>query len=65
MQPLDRSLGWYTNSADEQLRAILDCDFDEIVELSMCVVMVRLSCATTDLWKREVDTERQVLVSKV
>lgn len=44
VETVDDGLGWHTDGADEELRAGLDDDADQIVQLALCVIVaVRMS----------------------
>lgn len=57
--------GWDADGGDEYFGAVLDRNFDELVELSVGVVVVGLAGGAADLGKGEVDAEGCVLVGQV
>lgn len=65
VEPLDRPRGRNTHGTDEQLCAILNGDFNQLVQLAVRVVVVGLARAATDLRQREIDAKRQRLVVQV
>ena len=65
VQALDGAGRRDTHSRDEDLCAVADGDFDELVELAVRVVMVGLAGAAADLGQGEVDAECAVLVVEV
>lgn len=62
MESVDDLLGWNTDGRDEQSSLLLDDDIDELIELTASVVLVGLSCSSTDLGQEKVDAERSRLV---
>lgn len=64
MELVDNSLGRHTDGRDKELGALLDNDIDQLVELTLGVIVVGLASATANLGKKQVDTEGSVLVVK-
>lgn len=56
------SLGGNTDGRDEELSALLDDNVDELVELTLGVIVVGLASAAADLGKEQINTEGSVLV---
>ena len=54
--------GWNTDGRDEKFGAGFDDDIDKLGELTVGVVGVGLAGTTTDFGKKEIDTERTILV---
>lgn len=65
MESLDSPRRGYTNRTNKQLGSILDCDFDEIVKLAVCVIVVRLARTAANLREREIDSKRKRLVVQI
>jgi hypothetical protein len=64
VKTLNSMLGRHTDSTNEQFRSMLDNQFNQFIEVTVSVVMVRSTSSTTDLRKREVDAEWQVWVTE-
>ncbi len=52
--------GRHADGGDEDFRAVADRHFDQLVQLAVRVVVVRLSCGTADLGQGEVDAEGEI-----
>lgn len=57
VEPLDDVLWWDTDGTDEELGLLLDNDVDQLVELTLGVVVVGLTGGAADLGDKEIDTE--------
>ena len=62
MEALDSAFGGHADGGDEDLGAVLDRDFDELVELAVGVVVVGFAGGAADLWEGEVDAEGEGFV---
>lgn len=62
MEAFDRAFGGHADGGDEDLGAVLDRDFDELVELAVGVVVVGFAGAATDLREGKVDAEGEGFV---
>ncbi len=65
MKTFDRPFGRHPHGGDEDLRAVADGDFDELVELAVGVVVVGFAGAAADLREGEVDAEGEGFVGEV
>jgi hypothetical protein len=65
VQAFDRPRGRHADGRHEQLGSIADGDFDELVELAMRVVVVRLAGRAANLGEREVYAEWEGWVGEV
>jgi hypothetical protein len=50
----------HSDGTDEQSCAFVDRDGYQVVELTVCIVMICFSRAAADLWQGQVDAEGQV-----
>lgn len=57
VQSVHDAFRWDSDGRDEQLRAALYDDVDELIERPLCVVVVRLPRGPADLRDEEVDAE--------
>jgi hypothetical protein len=65
VKTLNCSIWRHSDGADEELRAVLDRYFDQLVELAVCVIVVCLACGATDLGEGKVDTEREGFIGQM
>jgi hypothetical protein len=65
VQPLDGACGWDSDSRNEDLGAVADRHFDELVELPVRVVVVGLAGGAADLGQGEVNAKGAVFVVEV
>src|SRR5690349_21384385 len=59
MQSLDSPRRRHANCTDKQLRSILDRDLDQVVELTVCVIVVGLARTAAHLRERKIDAKRE------
>lgn len=53
------------NGRNEDLCAAVNGNSDQVVKLSVGVIMVRFPCRATDLWQGEIDTEWEGLIGQI
>jgi hypothetical protein len=59
MELLDRPWRWKSKSTDKDPCSTFDYDINQLVQLALCIVVIRFACGSPDWWQSQINTKGQ------